>query len=410
MAYSENWNGYVAIKVQSAKGSQASGSDALILATSGGAGGLLTKAAVESKIIRHDAQQKRGRHGSRKTAGTYTGELAMGRYDPLWEALLRAGYSAANLQLTQANFTSITTGANTIVFASGSPLSLGVRVGDVWRLTGQATSTANNNRNLRVTAVDSTTVTVAETLVVNAVADTSCELTRTGRTVLNGAAGALTRQYFTCEEYEYDLDASELFDDCRWSSFKLTMAPDGNLDVEFGWTGTGSMDTVSTGSAPHFTSPTDPTGNSLGATEAVLRLGSTDVAELTAFDISFDLQPVAPPVINATGIAPDVFLGTFMPSLNITVLRKDLQALADLDAETPLSLHLMAEENEADPADFFSLVVPNFTLGGVAKSALAKGGGARTVQLSVPAALIGKDERGGAYDATTVKIQISNAS
>ncbi len=409
MSYSENWNGYVAIKAQSAKGTQASGADALILHNSGGQGGLLSKAAVESKIIRHDAQQKRGRHGSRKTNGAYTGELAIGRYDPVLEALLRSSWSAANLQLDQGDFTSITTGANSIVFTSGSPITLGVRVGDVWRLTNHA-SAGNNNRNLRVTGVDATTITVAETLTVNAVADTACELTRPGRVLLNGAAGALTRPYFTVEEYEYDLDASELFTDCRWSGGKLTMAPDGNLDTEFSFTGTGEMEAVATGSAPHFTSPTDPTSNSLAASEAVLRLGSTDFLDLMAFDISFDLQPVAPAVINKTGISPDVFLGTFMPSLNITLLRKDLQPLADLDAETQLSLHLLAEENEAEPADFFSLVVPNFSLGGVAKSAMQKGGGARTVQLSVPAALIGKDERGGAFDATTVKIQVSNAS
>ena len=111
------------------------------------------------------------------------------------------------------------------------------------------------------------------------------------------------------------------------------------------------------------------------------------------------------------GIAPDVFLGTFMVSMNLTVLRKDLQALADLDLMPRRSCHCTCSprRTKPSPSRLFSLVVPNFTLGGVAKSALAKGGGARTVQLSVPAALIGKDERGGAYDATTVKIQISNA-
>lgn len=409
MGYSENWNGYVAIKAQAGKGSQASGSGALILATSGGAGGLLSKAAVESRIVRQDAQQRRGRHGSRKTAGTYTGELAIGRYDPVLEALMRSSWSVADLQLDEGDFTSVTTGASTIVLASGSPIALGLRVGDVIRLSNHA-SADNNNRNLRVTGLDATTITVAETLTVNAVADTDCEITRPGRVLINGAAGALTRQYFTIEEYEYDLDASELYSDCRWSGAKVTMAPDGNLDMEFSWTGTGEMETVATSSAPHFTTPTDPTSISLGASESVLRLGSTDIAELTAFDLTIDLQAVAPPVINRTGIAPDVFLGTFMSSLNMTVLRKDLQALADFDNETQLSLHLMAEENESGAADFFSLVVPNFTLGGVAKSALQKGGGARTVQLSVPASLIGKDERGSAYDATTMKIQVSNSA
>src|ERR1044072_8788371 len=82
MSYSENWNGYVAIKEQSGKGVQASGADALLLLTSGGQGGQLTKQAIQSQIVRYDAQQLRGRHGSRRTAGTYASEIAIGRADP----------------------------------------------------------------------------------------------------------------------------------------------------------------------------------------------------------------------------------------------------------------------------------------------------------------------------------------
>lgn len=409
MAYSENWNGYVAFKAQSAKGSQASGSDGQILWTSGGQGGLLTKATVESQIVRHDGQQLRGRHGTRRTAGTYNSELAMGRADPILEAIMRSSWSAADLAITESAMTSVTTGVNTIVAAAGSWITEGLRVGNVIRPTGLPDA-ANNGRNLRITGLTALTITVAETLVANAVADTSFSIVRPGRVLINGAAGALTRTYFTVEEHEYDLDASELFTDCRWSRFMLRMAPDGNLDCEFGWTGTGESEVVSSGSAPHFTSPTDPTGVSLAATDAAIRLGSSDIIDLTAFDFTLDTGPVAPPVIGNGGISPDVLLGTTRINMNITLLRKDLQALADFDAETALSLHLLGSENEAAPADFFSLAVPNFTLGGVAKSALSKAGGARTVQLSIPAELVGKDERGGALSPTMAQIQISNAT
>jgi hypothetical protein len=409
--YSENWNGYIAFKAQSAKGSQASGADAQILPTSGGAGGLLTKQAVESQIVRRDAQQLRGRHGSRRTAGSYTSELGIGRADPIWEALMRNAWSAADLVITEATagLTSITTTANTIVAAAGSWITAGVRVGDVWRLTDHATA-ANNGRNLRITGVTATTLTVADTLVEDAVADTAFTMTRPGRVLINGAAGALSKSYFTIEEHEYDLDASELYTDCRWSRGMISMQPDGMLNTEFGWTGTGQAEVVESGSAPHFTAPVEPTALSLAALEAVVRFGTEDVADLTSFDFTMDLQPVSPAVISATGYAPDVFLGVFLASLNMTFLRQDLQALADFDDETQLSLHLLASENETAPADFFSLHVPNFSLGGVAKSALSKAGGARTATLSVPSSLVGKDSRGGAFDATTCKIQVSNAT
>lgn len=409
MSYAENWNGYVAFKAQSAKGSQASGSGARILPTSGGAGGQLQKAAVQSALVRGDGQQLRGRHGSRRTSGTYSSEIGMGRADAVWEALMRSAWSTADLTITQSAMTSVTTGANTIVAAAGSWITQGLRVGDVIRATGLPDA-ANNGKNLRVTGLTATVITVAETLVVNASADTAFSIVRPGRVLINGAAGAMTKSYFTIEEHLYDLDASEVYADCRWGRGMIRLNPDGMLDSEFGWTGTGEMDVVNGVSAPHFTSPTDPTELSLAASEAVIRLGSNDVLDLTAFDFTLDLQPTAPTVVNPTGISPDVFMGTMQVSMNLTVLLKDLQALADFDAETQLSLHLLASENETAPSDFFSLVVPNFTLGSVAKSALQKSGGARTVTLGIPADLVGKDNRGGAFDPTTVKIQVSNAS
>lgn len=409
MSYAENWNGYVAIKAQSAKGVIASGAGASLLPTSGGAGGVLSKAAVQSALVRADGQQLRGRHGSRRTSGTYSSEIGIGRADSVWEALMRSTWSAANLAITQTAMTSVTTGANTIVAASGSWVSEGLRVGDVIRATGLADA-ANNGVNLRIVGLTALIITTAETLIVNAVADTAFTITRPGRVLLNGGVGTMTKSYFTIEEHMYDLDASEVYTDCRWGRGMIRMNADGMLDTEFGWTGTGELDVMNGVLAPHFTSPADPTEISIAASEAVLRMGSADVLDLTAFDFTMDLQPTAPTVINPTGISPDVFLGTLQASMNMTLLLKDLQALADFDAETPLSLHLLASENEVSPTDFFSLVVPNFTLGSVAKSALSKSGGARTVTLSIPADLVGKDNRGGAFDPTTVKIQVSNAA
>lgn len=411
MPYSENFNGYTAIKSQTALGTQASGAGATVLFVSGGSGGIMSKQPIESAIIRQDAQSFRGRHGSRRTVGNYTSEMAIGRADGVWEALMRSTWSAADLAVTQATagLTSITTTENSIVAAAGSWITAGIRVGDIVRLTGHSTA-ANNGRNLRVVGLTATTLTVAETLTVDAVADATFTVTRTGRTLLNGAAGALTRTYWTVEEHEYDLDTSEVFDDVRWGRGMISMQPSGNLNVEYGWTGTGKVSIKTGADAPHFTAPAEPTGLSLAASEAVLRMGSNDVLDLTSFDFTLDLQPVAPDVINTTGLAPDVFLGVIRPSINITALRKDVQALIDFDAETQLALHFMASENAVAPAGFFSLYVPNITLGSVAKSALSKSGGARTVQMTFPAELIGKDTRGGAFDSTTFKLQISNPS
>ncbi|GAA2888117.1 hypothetical protein GGQ99_004798 [Aminobacter niigataensis] len=411
MAYSQNWNGYAAAKVQAGQGSQASGGSAKVIRQTGGQGGRLSKAPIESQEVRRDGLSTRGRHGLQKTNGQYSSELSIAGFDDIFEAVMRGTWGSANLAITEATagLTSITTGANTIVAAAGSWITAGLRVGDVVVLTGHSTA-GNNGRNLRITALTATTMTVAETLIVNAVADTAFTITRTGRVLVNPGAGALVKRYFTIEEHEYDLDQSELFTDAVWSSFRLSMQPNGLLMLDTSWVGTGQFDALASGSSPHFTSPTTSTGEPLAVVEAVVRMGGVDMIDLTSFDLSVDIQGVSPDVISATPYAPDVFTGTELVSMNLSMLRKDLLTVADFINENPLSLHILAQENEAAPASFVSIFVPNFTLGSVDKSALAKAGGPRTQTISVPPALVGIDSRGGAYDATALKIQVSNAT
>lgn len=408
MPWQTQSNAYVAYKAQSALGTQAAGAGASILRTAGGQGGRLTKAAVENNEVRRDGMMTRGRHGTQKTAGSYTSQLSIGLMDDVIEAVMRGTWENV-LTITEATggLTSITTGTNTIVNGGGSWITAGLRVGDVIRLTNHAT-TANNNRNLRITGLTASTITVAESLTANAVADTAFTITRPGRKLINPAAGAIVKRYFTVEEHELDIDGSEIFTDCVWGSLRFAMAPNGLVTIDPAWTGSGRFETKTGGSAPHFTSPSEATGVPLAVADAVLSLNGTDFVDLTAFDLTMDITPNAPDVA-ASRYAPDVFTGSMSVALNVTALRQDLARVADFSNETVCALHLLAVENEAEPKDFFSLYVPNFTLGSVDKSALAKGGGPRTQTIAVPAALVGKDEAGGAFDPTMAKIQISNA-
>jgi hypothetical protein len=409
VGYQEQWNAYVAYKAQSGRGVQASGSGALILPQAGGQGGRMTKNSIADPIIRRDGQQIRGRHGSQRTSGSYNGTIALGTIDPIFAAIMRASWGSADLAITQSAMTSVTTTTNTIVAAAGSWITEGLRVGDVIRATGLPDA-ANNGQNLRITGLTASTITVAETLVLNASPDTTFTITRPGRKLVNPGAGLLQKTYFTIEEYEYDTDQSELFTDCVWSRLRISMAPDGTVSTELGWTGAGQFEVKATGDSPFFTTPTEPTNLSMAAIDATLRSGSTDILELTSFDITIDLRANAPSVTGPSKFAPDVFLGTQMVSMNLTALRKDLVDVADFVAENPLSMHFLAQENEAAPADFLSLFVPDFTYGGVDKSALSKEGGPRTVTRTVPNELVGLDRRGGAYAATQIAFQVSNAA
>lgn len=406
--YQTNFNAYTAYKAQSALGTPATGGSGIILRQTGGSQGKLSKTPIASKEVRRDAQQTRGRHGMQSSAGgPYGHEVSIGAFDPIYVALMR-GVWDTEITTTQSDFTSLTTGAHTIILTSGNPIALGFRVNDVIELL-TITDAANNSRNLRITGLNATTITVAETLVVNAVADTTCLIVRRGRKAIMPAAGSLVNTYFTIDEYEYDIDASRVFNDVFWKSGKWTMTPNGIITFEPSWVGTGYMEIDTASGAPILTSPTLPSGAPLAVLDATLRCGGADVADLTSFDLTIDNGAVAPAVA-ASKISPTVLPGLNQVSMNLKFLRKDTSWDAGFLNETGLSLSLLAVENTVEPKNFLSLNVPFFTLGGADVSALSQAGGPRDVTLSVPAALVGHDTTGTGYDDTMMSIQISNNS
>src|SRR5690606_15576854 len=96
-----------------------------------------------------------------------------------------------------------------------------LRIGDIIRLTDHS-SAGNNNRNLRIVDLDATTITVAETLTLNASPDTDVTITRP-KTLVQG----VTPRSFTFEEYEADIDGTEIFTGCRVGSMQLQLQPNG---------------------------------------------------------------------------------------------------------------------------------------------------------------------------------------
>jgi hypothetical protein len=407
LAFQSQSNGYVAFKAQGAKGSIASGGSGFVLRTSGG-GGQIKKNAYGSNEVRRDGMRSRGRHGQRMTSGVFNVEVSLDNMDSLYEAVFQGTWATA-LTITEATSggpTEITTTANTIVGNTGSWITVGLRVGDVIRLTNHATA-GNNSRNLRITGLTADTITVPETLTLNAVADTAFTITRPGQKLICPAAGAAVKTYFTVEEVDLILDKTRIYSDVIFHSLKFSMAPDSIINCEVGWTGTGAMTTGSAGTAPTFTSPTESTGVPLACVDATLRLGSSDLASLTSWDVMIDRGAVAPSVVGSV-YAPDVFTGNMAVSMNMGMLLEDYAQLDAFLAETVYSFHALAVENESEPKDFISLYVPNFTLGSADFSPLSKEAGPRTQTIAVPDSLVGVDTTGGAYDATMVKLHVSN--
>ena len=175
MAYQSGRNIRVAYKLESQFGVLPGDTGAEIFRIN--SGGLnLAKEPINSGELRADGMTTRGRHGTRSVTGNYVADLSVGTFDDLLEAVFRGTFSTA-LDLDEGDFTSITTTTSTIVLASGSPITLGLRIGDVIRLADHS-STGNNNRNLRIVDLSATTITVAETLTLNASPDTDVSITR----------------------------------------------------------------------------------------------------------------------------------------------------------------------------------------------------------------------------------------
>lgn len=395
MAYQSGRNIRVAFKEEPAFGVLPSDTGAQVFRIN--SGGLnLAKEPINSNELRADGMSTRGRHGSRSVTGSYVADLSVGTFDDLIEAVFRGTFGAA-LELDEGDFTSITTGANTIVLASGSPIALGMRIGDIIRLTDHA-SAGNNARNLRITGLNATTITVGDTLTVNAVPDTDVSISRP-KTLVQG----VTARSFACEEYEADIDGTEIFTGCRFGSMQLQLQPNGMTTLTFGVVGQ-DMDAVDGASAPYFTSPTKTTSIGLTAVEAKIMLGGVDVLDVTSIDMTLQLNASGVPVVGSV-LTPEVFTNSAQITLSVTALKKDIERVQQYLNEDQLSLLLVFEENETGAADFCSFYLPNITLASATKSELGQDNG-RTVTFTC---LVGAMDTGGANDVTMIKYQTSAA-
>lgn len=326
-----------------------------------GAGMAMKRAIIRTNEVRSDLKTSMFRLGSKSVQGTYDGEITRSTFNPLIEAVLRGAWAAV-VDITQATMTSVTTGANTIVASAGSWLTQGVRVGDIIRATGLPDA-ANNARNLRVTGVTASTITVAETLIVNAVGDTTFTIEIQRKLVQPTAP---VRRSFTFEEYNEDADVSEQAVGVRISSMKVTGQPDGMAMIEFTVVGQ-NLIPLDAAASPYFTAPTKTSTEALVFADATIRLGGVDIATLTAFEMTLDLKASTQAVLGGL-LSPDVYDGAAMLTGTISGTRDDFTQLNAYINETELELHILLVEPTAEPKGFVSFFVPRLKFNSASKS------------------------------------------
>jgi hypothetical protein len=359
MAYQTGRNVLVAFGVESTFNTPPAAGVGKRFRLNGGGGLKLEMAVIQPNEIRSDGMTSMGRYGSRSVSGGYPADLSVGTFDDLIQAAVRGTWVAA-VTLTQATGTSVTVTAGppgTIVRAAGSWITDGVRVGDVVKLNATGGVAANNNRNLRVVGVTALTLTVAETLVVDATPRTTYTLIIAKKVTQPTVP---VRRSFTFEEYESDVDLTGQFTGCRISSMHIVGGPDGMATIEFGIVGS-TMLPLTTGTSPFFTAPTLTTSIGLTMADASIRYAGADIVSLTSFDLTYDLRAATQPVIGAT-TTPDVFDNPATISGSISGIRQDFTNITRALAETELELQVLMVAPMSEPKDFISLWLPRIKI------------------------------------------------
>jgi hypothetical protein len=401
MAYQTGRAISVAYGIETTFGTAAAGNLATAKTFRANSGGLnLTKQAYESGESRSDGMSTRGRHGQKNVQGQYIADLSHGTFDDLIEAVMRSTWvSALAVDETSASLGAVTiSGGNTLTAAGGSWITAGFRVGMVVRLTS-GFAAGNLNKNLRITALTATVMTVTGVTLTNEGPIAAWDITA-GKHLLQGT----TRRSWTIEEREADIDGSELFVGNRISSLQIEIAPNQNARVTFGIAGQ-DMSVKTGADSPYFTSLVAATTTlGMSCADCAILYNGTAIADLTGLTLSIDLNAAGTPVVGAD-VTPDVFENNAKVTGRISGLRQDFNKVSNFLAEDQLSLHLLLVENESEPQSYISVFVGNVTLGSASKSELGNDG-PRTQNFDL---LVGKDERGGAYAATMVLIQTDAA-
>jgi hypothetical protein len=390
----------LAYKKQTGLGSAASGSGGQQLRRTTSTINL-TKEAYQSAEIRPDQQVADYRHGPNQVTGSIAGEISPGTYADLMAAVLRQDFTAVS-SMTSAAITLVAS-TGVITFQTGNPLTSNIKIGHVVRLSGGSLNASNSGKNLLVTAVTSTTLTV-KVLNGSALANESTSVT--GVTVaVPGKVSyvpstAQTHDYFTIEHWFSDIEQSEVFSDVNVSNIQVAIPATGLATTTFPLVGLG----LSTGTSQVLTSPTAiSTSGAVAGANGLMMVNGAAVAVITSIDFDVNGNTAAADAVVGANSRPDVFQGTVAVTGNMTVYFTDATFRDYFINETEVSVNVTLTTSSDKAADFISFQMPRVKVGGADVT-----DGQNGLTRSFPFVAI-KDVTGGANESTTIMVQDSAA-
>lgn len=407
MAISEGSSTYFAYKKETTANTEETGSGGAILRRVTGQLDL-TKPEVTSGEKRTDFQEVNVIHGTRSVNWAINGEVYGGDYEEFLAAQLRRDFGSVTTISAGASDTfTISSGVLTRGAGGGeSFITDGVVAGMVVRLTLLGAS--NNSRNLLVTAVTATTLTLVAIDGGAAVADNS-DASTSATIVIPGKytfipESSHTSDTFTIERHDSKTDTSQVGYGCKVGTTEISMQPDQAPTLSFSGIGIDRSEYTAS-SAPSLTSPTAAgTGSLMASAIGYIRLNGSAIAVVTGINISIDNGISNQPVVGAN-ISPDVFYGrAAQVTGTLNVLREGVSIENIFDDETEVELFLYAAAPGSEPRSFFTVFMPRVKLN---SADVDDPDGPTSITASFRAL---KKSTTTGYNATTIQIQDSSIS
>lgn len=356
------------------------------------------------EIVSH--QQSTGvTYGLKKVEGKLEGLLSCQTYDELIAAGMRKAFAATTPMSAGTDVTAAVS-APQFVDASAGYLTAGLKVGDVGRWTGfTAGGTGNNARNFLITALTAGNMSGIFLDGLPAAAKTSGDavtFTVVGKKTLVPLTGH-TDVFFTFEEWYSDLARSERFDDCKVSSISLNLPATGNASISFDVIGLSRT----LGASQSFTTPAVETVTAvMSALNGSIFVQGTEVTNITGAQITIDggVKPVS--AVLGSNVSPDMDRGRIKVSGSFTALFDSATLQSLYDAETPISLIIVATVDPSATANFMT-----FTMGRIKLTGDAPDDGEKSILRTYPftAELNSAGGAALAWDQTILTIQDSQA-
>jgi len=356
------------------------------------------------EIVSH--QQSTGvTYGLKKVEGKLEGLLSSGTYKDLMAAGLRKAFAATSAMSAGTDVTA-TVSAPQFVDASAGFLTAGLKVGDVGRWSGfTAGGVGNNARNFLITALTAGNMTGIFLDGLPAAAKTagdSVTFTVVGKKSLVPLTGH-TDVFFTFEEWYSDLSRSERFDDCKVSAISLNLPATGNASISFDIVGLSRT----LGAAQSFTTPAAETVTAvMSALNGSIFVQGAEVTNITGAQITIDggVKPVS--AVLGSNVSPDMDRGRIKVSGSFTALFDSATLQTLYDAETPISLIIVATVDPSATSDFMT-----FTMGRIKLTGDAPDDGEKSILRTYPFTAELNSAGGDAWgwDQTIITIQDSQA-